>query len=383
MVLSLANCPAQNIVEDRAVGPTASPIRVGETQLLALVNYTNAPPVLSKLRGTEAVRIARKLDRHVVEFLDGAPWMPLHHTLGISGYEVCFDHPSEMFYALSLALPYLSTNTAGRAKSFLADQLAQVPPYQLEGTDLRSGRPREAYAVPVELRASGRRAARHAFGVYAFETYVRATGDHGAATQHWNAIRQRVSPLLEADYVFDVQKSHARDEAEALNGNLAALIATVRMSRIHGDSSFERRAVARARQLLELRVNLERVNPRILEATDSTSKKLHAGKIARFCSLAPEVGEAVRTLTDGCGEAHLRNFREARNGWFLAFGDRMIGGENYTNPAHFSQSLFAGAAWVEQLPAEQLMSFVDVPWCKGDWHFVEKCALALQAAARP
>jgi hypothetical protein len=126
-----------------------------------------------------------------------------------------------------------------------------------------------------------------------------------------------------------------------------------------------------------LRVNLERVNPKILEATDSTTKHLHTGKLARFCSLTPEVGEAIRTLTDGSGAARLKNFREARNGWYLAFGDRMIGGENYTNPLHFSHALFDGAVFVEQLPPEQIASFIDVPWCKGDFYFIEKCALAL------
>jgi hypothetical protein len=372
---------AQNVIEDRATGPTAPPIRISETQTLALI----ALPATStnKARGSEATRIARKLDKHVVEFLDGAPWMPFHHTLGISGYEVCFNHPDEMFYSLSLALPFLPTNTAERTKAFLAQQLAAAPPYQLDGFEHKTGRAREAYAVPAQLRVSGSGKARSAFGVYAFDVYARVAGNSNAVTQHWNAIRQRVQPLLNADYRFDVNKRQTKDEAETLNGNLAALLATVRLARANADSNTAQRALARATQLLELRVNLERVNPRILEPTDSTTKHLHAGKVARFCALTPEVGEAVRTLTEGCGAAHLRNFREARNSWFLAFGDRMIGGENYTNPLHFSRALFAGAVLVEQLPAEQVASFVDVPWCKGDLYFIEKCALALQAAAKP
>jgi hypothetical protein len=75
--------------------------------------------------------------------------------------------------------------------------------------------------------------------------------------------------------------------------------------------------------------------------------------------------------------ARLQAFRGERNGWFMAFGDRLVGGENYTNPAHFSRALFAGAALIEQLPPDQLAGFIDVPWCKGDFYFIEKCALAL------
>jgi hypothetical protein len=369
----------QNVIEDRATGPTAPAIRITETQVLAFISRPFQTS--TNRRSAEIERIARKLDRHVNEFIGGWPWMPFHHTLGISGYEAHFNHPDEMFYALSLSLPGLSTNTAEKTKVFLAERLAELPPYSADGFDHRTGRAREAYAVPANLRLGGKGKSRSAFGVHAFWVYVNATGDAGAARNHWSAIVLRVQPLLDAEYPFDItKKNYARDEAEMLNGNLAALIATVRLARTNADSVTEQKALARARQLLALRVNLERVNPKILETTGSTTKHLHAGKLARFCSLTPEVGEAVRTLTEGCGAAHLKHFREARNAWYLAFGDRMIGGENYTNPLHFSRALFAGAALVEQLPPEQVASFVDVPWCQGDFYFIEKCALALGAA---
>ncbi len=371
--------PGQNVIEDRGNGLTAPAIQISESQTLALISR----PFHSSTnrRSPELERVARKLERHVNEFIDGWPWVPFHHTLGISGYEAYFHHPDEMFFALSLALPVLSSNTAGKAKVFLAQRLSELPPYSVDGFDNRAGRVREAYDVPSNLRLNGKQKARSAFGVYAFWAYVNATGDAAAASNHWSEIKQRVQPLLGAGYQFDImKKNYARDEAEALNGNLAALMATVRLAQTNGDPVIERKALERAQQLLELRVNLERVNPRILEPTDSTSKHLHAGKLARFCSLTPEVGEALRTLTDGCGAAHLNDFRESRNAWYLAFVDRMIGGENYTNPLHFSRALFAGAVFVEHMPVEQIASFVDVPWCKGDFYFIEKCALALGAA---
>jgi hypothetical protein len=194
-------------------------------------------------------------------------------------------------------------------------------------------------------------------------------------------VRERTQPLLDVPYPFDpARRDLKQDEAELLNGNLAALIATVRLARTNADSMTEQKALTRANELLELRVNLDRMNPRILEKTGSSTKHLHVSKIARFCDLTPEVGAAIRDLTEGCGPARLRSFREARNGWHLAFGDRMIGGENYTNPLHFSRALFAGATLVEQLPPGQIASFVDVPWCRGDWYYIEKCALALSGA---
>jgi hypothetical protein len=121
--------------------------------------------------GQEAERIGSRLDKHVSEFLEGAPWMPLHHTLGISGYEACFNHPAEMFYALSIAKPVLSADTGNAVEKFLAAQLRERPPYAVEGFDNKTGRARESYDVPTELRMAGRGKASHAFGVYAFWAY--------------------------------------------------------------------------------------------------------------------------------------------------------------------------------------------------------------------
>ena len=70
------------------------------------------------------------------------------------------------------------------------------------------------------------------------------------------------------------------------------------------------------------------------------------------------------------------------SGWYLALGDRFVGGENYTNPLHFGRALFARAALLEQLPVDELFRFVDVPSCNADFYFIEKCALALQSIAR-
>src|SRR5258705_1271154 len=119
--------PGQNVIEDRATGLTAPVIQITESQALALVSF----PFQSSTnrRSSELERIARKLDRHVSEFIGGWPWRPFHHTLGISGYEACFNHPDEIFFALSLALPVLSSNTAAKAKVFLVQRLAELPPY--------------------------------------------------------------------------------------------------------------------------------------------------------------------------------------------------------------------------------------------------------------
>jgi hypothetical protein len=374
---------SQNIVSlfsDRRF--TANPVRLTDTDVSELFFRTPAFP--KRATSPEGRRVAAKLEAHVIALLDGAPWMPFQHTLGISGHELSFTHPDEMFLALAQSLPCLGDGAAARLQEFLQAELSKAPPYAEPGFDHRSGRPRESYDMPAALRVPGRGRATSALGVYAFWAWCHHAGKP-PVTSDWDAIKMRVKLLLDSDYKFDSKTNGpGKGEAQKLNGDLAGLIGLARLARMQGDAAIEQQALRRGRELLERRVNLERTNPFILETSDAATKQLHNARLSRYCGLVPEVGEALARFSAGCGARHLKSFREERNGWFLAFGDRFIGGENYTSPIHFPRSLFAGAALIEQLPAEQLLAFIDVPWCKGDFYFIERCLLALWAdAGRP
>jgi hypothetical protein len=93
--------------------------------------------------------------------------------------------------------------------------------------------------------------------------------------------------------------------------------------------------------------------------------------------MTPELAAAVRERTDGLAATRLELIRRRRPGWWLAFGPRFVGGENYTSPPDLSRALFTGAAMVECVPADTLLQWTDVPWCEGDMYFIEKCAIAL------
>jgi hypothetical protein len=171
------------------------------------------------------------------------------------------------------------------------------------------------------------------------------------------------------------------DNAEVLNGNLAGLIGAAQLAQQLDDHAAVRAILPRIQQLAQWRADLERTNPRYVEKSASASKQLHHFKLARFCALTPENVRCLEGATRELAARRLRAFREMRPGWHLALGERLIGGENYTNPLHFDRALFAGAALIEALPAADLFRFIDVPACKADFYFIEKCALALRRTA--
>lgn len=379
VLLSASAASAQNIVEGTPLGGVSEPARLADADVAALV--ARAPALTRGEWDAETRRAAARLDAHVAELAAGHPWRPLHVTLGISGYSAEFGHPDELFLALSLALPYLSEPTAARTRELLAGLLKTHPPYRTEGFDPSAGRGREPYDVPETVRPKAPAKARSTLGVYALWAYCHWSGDTAAAKSHWPAVRDRMRPLLERDYIFDIDRVRKKDEAETLTGDAAGLIGLVRLARLNGDADTEAKARVRLRQVLELRVNLDRVHRTILEPTESTTARLHVFKVARHCGLVPEVGEALARHCDGRSAERLRLFRGARPVWWMAYGERLIGGENYTNPPHLARSLFAGAALVEKRSAGELVSWLDVPWGKADPYFVEKSALALWAAS--
>jgi hypothetical protein len=371
---------AQNVVDEAGPSRVLPATEVSAAQAEAVLE--SVPKLGGASTEPQTRRLMQILETQVTLLIEGWPWMPLHHPLGISGAEVYFDHPDELFLALSLALPYLSEPLALKTQTLLKNCLNQTPPYGLEGFERRAGRVRESYDVPASLRLAGRGQPHGALGVYAFWAWVHYGRRTDLAREHWPAVKSRMMPLLGQGMAFDVNGvTRGDDAAEKLNADIAGLIGCARLARLAGDEDTRRTALDRLAALLESRVNLERTNPKILEKTNSSTKHLHVVKLARYCSMVPELGNILTKLDDGCSRERLRAFREARPGWFMAYAERLTGGENYTNPLHLRRALFSGCASVEQLPGSILAGWLDGPHGRADLYFIEQVALTLWSLA--
>ena len=368
---------AQNIAPADRLSRTAEPtvLRDADVDAVLAVLWPRSSDECSP----ESVRVQRKLISHVENFIDGYPYRPFFHTHGISGHETYFNHPDELFFALSISLPQLPDETAGRVRDLLQAELEEYPPYGVEGFDPAAGQVRESYTVPTELRPQQPTKADSLYGVYAFWAYSYFANDQKAARMHWPAIQKRVQPLLDDDLALDShQQQRGRHASRKLNGDAAGLIGFVRLAEMVGDERAEQSGRETLRRVLERRVNLDRVNPDVFEPAGV----LHLARLARYLDLTPEVAAALREHTDGLAAARLELIRRRRPAWWLAFGPRLIGGENYTSPPDMSRAMFACSAMIDCLPADTLLDWTDVPWCQGDLYFIEKCAIALCADQR-
>lgn len=372
---------AQNVVYQGIWPETVPPVAITSEHVDPF--FHDAPRLGALPEGEPWSRIQQKLSVHVRALIDAWPPRPLHHTLGISGFEVQYGHPDELFYTLAIAHPLLDQPLAERVAEFLDGRLRETPPYALTGFDPQIGTARESYDVPESLRIVEPPRASSLFGVYAFWAYCHYLHRPNVVPEHWPAVVARVRPVVQSPYDFDpARTNYQRDEAKRLNGDLAGLIGFARLAQLVQDDAAMQEARKRLRELAELRVNLDRINPAIVEPTRTASNQLHNFKLARYALMTPEIGQLLAQHTDGLAARRMVTFRAGRNAWHLTLGDRLIGGENYTNSFDFQRALFLGAALIEQTPGEQLAEWVDVPGCLGDLYFVERCVLTLAAGSR-
>jgi len=300
--------------------------------------------------------------------------------LGISGYETQFSHPDHLFLALAFCYPQLDRGEQDLVRQFLSERWLELPPFAEAGYEPRVGQPRELYIVPESLRHSDKNVAQSALGVYSAWAACHYVGLDAILADSWPEIQRRMQPLLTREYSFDIRAdAYRHDEAQRLNGDAAGLLGYIHLAQQMQDQAAVDEGCRRLRQVLELRVNLDRVNSRVVEPTSAGSHELHNFRLARYCDLTPEIGGFVRAKGGGLAERRLAAFRAQHPAWQVAWGDRLIGGENYTNSLSLAQALFAGAAWIERVPSVELVAWLDLPWCPGDYFFLEKCAAVLGA----
>ena len=350
----------QNIVDPGPVGPTVPPARLGIERVESLLRRP-FPTLTPDAAATPVLE----------EIVRGHPWRPFHHVIGISGHRTLFAHPAEWLFALCLVRPLWTDGLASLVEKTIADS----PPYAVEGWSFSAGTAREGFDVPGELVPKGSEKAPDAFGVYAFWLWWSKLAEptaEKAGAAHWPAIRRRMESVLAAP-APDVA-AHAGDGCATANGDIAGLIGYVRMARKY-DPAAARAALEPLRLRLENRLNFERQDNRPWAPTATFSKSLHIGRLSRWLGLSPELGFALGEWTDGAAPRRVKALREKFTGWWIAGGDRLVGGENFTSPLEFSRALWLATAWIDRSPARWQGVRIDVPWCRADLSFLERCAL--------
>ncbi len=319
-----------------------------------------------------AKTLRNRLEEQIAELIERGPWAPFIVQLGISGEERHFWRTANIMQTVSLALPHLRSETRQKAIVFLDELWRRGVPCERPVVDA-NGKHREAYDLGPGMKAFAVRAIRYEAGIedlYAVWAYAYYAG-------RWDRVRlqsERLADICAAFTKHEPQFDHAgtNDDTEHLNRQLAGLLAATRLFEHFGDDERVRQTRTVLATLATERVRHERADTWLVRPTSTTSKRLHGAKVPRYIGLVPETGDLLRAYA---GDALKRNVHALIKGlplWYQAYGERMIGGENYISPPHLSRGLFA--AWADGCHAapETLARKLDQPWGKADLYYIEK-----------
>jgi hypothetical protein len=203
----------------------------------------------------------------------------------------------------------------------------------------------------------------------------------------WDKVIKQV-PLVRRifeDFVnsnFHFSHDGTNDDAEHLNAQIAGLLAGIRiMQRVDEPASIEKAKQLLSKMVTE-RVHHERADSWLIRPTKVASKGLHQAKVPRYIALVPEVSAMIGEFASEELKFNLQSLMTGLPLWYQAFGERMIGGENYISPPHLARGLFISGADGGVLSTEQLAAKLDQPWCKADLYYIEKISAILRRLDR-
>lgn len=340
-------------------------------------------PTISQLRSL--------LASAVEEFLS-ARWMPFYLEPGLAGGEFFFEHSGEVFEALSWAYPHLPNDLKKWVRDYLAREWDEHPPYSpLSFYDLREGKAREWSDIPIKLR-EGKEEEYHPFGnIYAVWLYAERCGGWERVKRDWEKIKVCFADFKESGWGLNEERGDLW-----ANRYLASLIAFQRMAKKLGDSYAEEEAKEMVEKTssalirwwqksaddlkLPIFKNIEEWDAFIGKGDALFfSIRPHKAKLALFHDLTPEVGEIIRKGASNAFETIWGTFQLLCPTWHLVGEERQVHyGENYLDPPDFSLDAFKALAWLKKGSEEELITKVDIPFCRADPYFITKLAIVLE-----
>jgi len=337
----------------------------------ALRQHLALPQPAKTLESDAASEIRGLLDRAVTELITGEPWAFFLVELGISHEEQHFRRGAEAVQTVAWALPYLSPEVRRQAVAWL-DRVYDGGMKDSGG----EGRRREYFDLSPELldgpAARAPRDGPSIADLYAVWAYAHYAGRWDRVFPQAVTMREAFRDTFSQPFAFDPD----RDDPGELNARIAGVIGYVRIAEKTGAAADAKMASYRLAEMVTQRVHCEIADPRL------QGKRSHHGRLSRYENLTPEL---AAILSDHAGEqlgVNLRDLLRQWPVWYQAWGERLIGGENYVNPPSMSHGLFLILADGSQAPPEQLLKYLDHPWCRADLYYIDKLTALLRAMDR-
>lgn len=357
--------------------------------LAKFVDVAAAAPKTCSADGELAKKVAARLEAEVLELTSQPQWAPLIIELGISGDQSIFADAAQAMQIVAMALPHLSPDAKAKALAWLDERFEAGYPLQKNEFHPKQGKRREPYEVGPTMSGKTDKPKPDLSVLYAVWAYAHY-GDR------WEKVKAQQSRIEELLTTFSKQpplKDHAGNEfnkdnkltgrvnhiGEELNGQIAGMIGYIRIMKEMGKASAAKDAMDWLAAIVVERIHHEQADTCFIR---NDVYGAHSARLPRYLKLTPEVGAMLQAFAGKTTQGYLTELSAELPVWYQAWGERLVGGENYCNPPHLARSMYMGWAEAADATPETLAKVLDQPWCKADLFYIEKCSALLRAAAK-
>jgi len=273
---------------------------------------------------------------------------------------------------LAMALPHLSAATRERTIAYLDRRFAKGVPLKSPAANMK-GRRREYYDLAPETldRVAGQQYKSEADDLYALWAYAHYADRWPQVLAEIEAIRTLFDADVTAKPVQLDASTGTTTAVETVNKQIAATLAYGRIVRHSGDEAEFQRAARRLGAMVTERVHCERADQRL------QTGRGHYKKLARYAALVPETGHILALHAGDNLRENLNDIDRELPVWYQAFGERLVGGENYISPPCLGRDVFLAMAYSGHRPDQQMTRYLDQPLCRADLAYIAKLTAVL------
>ena len=372
---------SQSTIQATQLAPPPSEL---ESYVLNVPSYSDGGVATSDLRA--------ELEEQVSDLIT-TRYAPLIFAPGKVLIRFYFQDPAEVFYSLSIALPYLSPTLQSQVKSYLEQEWQQHNPLTTSRYSLSEGQRREFHSIGSDGLADAYdhgsdRTPDRVEILYAVWAYAHYADRWDVVADNWSLIKNLVTSTINPNDPSTLLSNPETWSLGSVNRRTSALIAYTRMAQKMNDAAAYAWGLDAATRSLAARINHEETNrPAIGEwhATGSRGGKFvyrsgsHRTWIPRYRDLTPEIGAALRDYAAADLANQAQYLRVVRPTWYVAWGPQVFEGEVSTNWPQHAMDIFNAQAMMFEAPSDELRIYLDQPWSAGDLYFIQKLVYTIRS----
>jgi outer membrane protein assembly factor BamB len=374
-------------------------------EVLPMININNA----NTNYGSSAQDVQSRLEEEVQKIVSAPGFLRPGYTTSklhnYSTYADYFANPGDTVYALSLAYPHLSQSLQGQVETYLTNYLREyfgTDPNYDNNMYARTGwaglESRDLTQLPADMQNALQQRSKSTtaepgmdwsyppFNFYALYVYTKNVPNADVAT-----IYNKAKGKITTNTGFDETTVFAND-AFAHNAWISGLDGFLHLYDLaeangvvmsQSDVNLRTQVEAKRNQLLDLKRQIFNKDSPWAIAANTYRKTMDLSRA--FLYMSEDLAELYQNDPTLSSEAQLAldEYETIAPFWFVAKYEAMFG-ESGSQNLYQIPAIFQAKAWIQDLPREELIKYLDTPsFYRGDLFYIQNASIALEAPSDP